>query len=143
MCESNKEFQENTITREFIIEWVINGATASLSLLNGSGSVAMHRYQWLSNTYAWHYLHAFTSSHTWNVEINRDNKNDTTTHATANNPWWVNMQINGSCWEWMAIGIIVALVCKYEAMQWLMMTVASDEETYSAFLWMSALTVCF
>ena len=49
MCEWNKEFWENTITREFILEWVINGATASLSLLNTSGSVAMHRYQWLSN----------------------------------------------------------------------------------------------
>jgi hypothetical protein len=32
--------------------WVINGATASLRLLNTSGSVAMDRYQWLSNMYA-------------------------------------------------------------------------------------------
>ena len=64
MCEWNKEFWENTISREFIIEWVINRATASLSLLNTSGSVAMHRYQWISNMYAWHYMHAFTASHT-------------------------------------------------------------------------------
>ena len=63
-CESNKVVWENTITREFIIEWVINGATASLSLLNTSGSVAMDRYQQLSNMYAWHYMHAFTASHT-------------------------------------------------------------------------------
>ena len=64
MCESNKEFWENTTIKEFIIEWVINRATASLSLLNTSGSVAMDRYQWLSNMYAWHYMHAFTDSHT-------------------------------------------------------------------------------
>ena len=31
------------------------------------------------------------------------------------------MQINSSCWEWMAIGIIVASECKYEAIQWLLM----------------------
>ena len=49
VCEWNKEFWENTIAREFIIEWVINRATASLRLLNTSGSVAIHRYQWLSN----------------------------------------------------------------------------------------------
>ena len=49
MCESNKEVSDNTTSREFNIEWVINGATASLSLLNTSGSVAMGRYQWLSN----------------------------------------------------------------------------------------------
>ena len=49
VCEWNKEFWENTIAIEFIIEWVINGATASLRLLNTSGSVAMDRYQWLSN----------------------------------------------------------------------------------------------
>ena len=56
---------ENTmIAIEFIIEWVINGATASLSLLNTSGSVAMDRYQWLSNTYGWHYMLTFTASHT-------------------------------------------------------------------------------
>ena len=66
-CGSNKVFLENTIAREFIMEWGINGATASLSLLNTSGSVAMHRYQWLSNTYAWHYMLTFTASHTWNV----------------------------------------------------------------------------
>ena len=65
MCESNKEFSENTmIAREFIIEWVINGATASLSLLNTSGSVAMDRYQWLSNTHACHYMLIFAASHT-------------------------------------------------------------------------------
>ena len=64
MCESNKEFSDNMTIREFIIEWVINGATASLSLLNTSGSVAMNRYQWLSNTYACHYMYAFTASHT-------------------------------------------------------------------------------
>ena len=64
MCESNKEFWENTIAIEFIIEWVINRATESLSLLNTSGSVAMHRYQWLSNMYAWHYMLTFTASHT-------------------------------------------------------------------------------
>ena len=63
-CEWNKMVLENKITREFIIEWVINGATASLSLLNTSGSAAMHRYQWLFNTYAWHYLLTFTASHT-------------------------------------------------------------------------------
>ena len=62
-CESNKVVLENTIKREFILEWVINGATASLSLLNTSGSVAMHRYQWLSNTYAGHDLLTFTASH--------------------------------------------------------------------------------
>ena len=45
VCEWNKMVLENTIAREFIIEWVINGATASLSLLNTSGNVAMHRYQ--------------------------------------------------------------------------------------------------
>ena len=67
MCESNKEFLENMITREFIIEWAINGATATLSLLNTSGSVAMDRYQWLSIMYAWHYMLTFTASHTWNV----------------------------------------------------------------------------
>jgi hypothetical protein len=67
MCEWNKMVLENMITREFIFEWVINGATASLRLLNTSGSVAMHRYQWLSNTYAWHYMHAFTDSHTQNM----------------------------------------------------------------------------
>ena len=70
-CEWNKMVLKNTITREIIIEWVINRATASLSLLNTSGSVAMHRYQWLSNTYAWHYMLAFTASHTQNAEINR------------------------------------------------------------------------
>ena len=48
VCESNKMVLENTISREFIIEWVINGATASLSLLNTSGSVAMDRNQWFS-----------------------------------------------------------------------------------------------
>ena len=63
-CEWNKMVLENTITREFIIEWIINGATASLSLLNTLGSVAMHRYQWLSNTYGWHYMLTFTASHT-------------------------------------------------------------------------------
>jgi hypothetical protein len=67
MCEWNKEFWENMITREFIVEWVFNGATASLSLLNGSGSVAIDRYQWLSNTYAWYYMLTFTASHTQNV----------------------------------------------------------------------------
>ena len=66
VCEWNKEFWENTIAIVFIIEWVINGATASLSLLNTSGSVAMDRYQWLSNTFAWHYMLTFTTSHTWN-----------------------------------------------------------------------------
>ena len=65
VCEWNKEFWENTtIAIEYIIEWVTNGATASLSLLNTSGSVAMHSYQWLSNMYTWHYMHAFTASHT-------------------------------------------------------------------------------
>ena len=63
-CEWNKMVLENTITREFIIEWVINRATTSLSVLNTSGSVAMYRYQWLSNTYACHYMYAFTASHT-------------------------------------------------------------------------------
>ena len=63
-CEWNKMLLENTIRREFISEWVINRATVSLSLLNTSDSVAMHRYQWLSNTYAWHYMFAFTTSHT-------------------------------------------------------------------------------
>ena len=56
VCESNKDFSENMASRECILEWVINGATASLNLLNRSDSAAMHRYQWLSNTYAWHYL---------------------------------------------------------------------------------------
>ena len=64
VCEWNKEFWENTIAIEFILEWDINGATASLSLLNTSGSVAMDRYQWLSNTYACHYMLTFTASHT-------------------------------------------------------------------------------
>jgi hypothetical protein len=64
ICESNKEFWENMTNREFIIEWVINGATESLSLLNTSGSVAMDRYQWLSNMYAWYYRLTFTASHT-------------------------------------------------------------------------------
>ena len=114
VCEWNKEFWENTMSREFIIEWVINRATASLSVLNTSGSVAMDRYQWLSNTNGWHYMLIFTASHTQNAEINRDNRNDKTTCSTASDPCWVNMQINGSCWEWMAIGIIVALYCKYE-----------------------------
>ena len=67
VCEWDEEFWENTASREFIVEWVINGASASLSLLNTSGSVAMHRYQWLSNTYGWHYMLTFTASHTWNV----------------------------------------------------------------------------
>ena len=62
--ESNKEVSENMASREFILEWVINRATASLSLLNTSGSVAMHRYQWLSNMYAWHYMLTFSASHT-------------------------------------------------------------------------------
>ena len=62
-CEWNKLLLENMIARDFIVEWVIKGATASLSLLNRSGSVDMHRYQWLSNTYTWHYMHAFTASH--------------------------------------------------------------------------------
>ena len=109
VCESKKEFWENTTIREYIIEWVINGATASLSLLNTSGSVAMHRYQWLSNTYARHYLLSFTASHAQIAEINRNNKNDKTTYTTAEDPYWDSVQINGTCWEWMAIGIIVAL----------------------------------
>ena len=67
VCESNNEFWENTTIKEFIIEWVINRATASLRLLNTSGSVAMDRYQWLSNTYAWHYMLTFTASHTKNA----------------------------------------------------------------------------
>ena len=71
ICESNKVFLENTMSREFILEWVINGATASLSLLNRSGSVAIVRYQWLSNMYGWHYMLAFTDSHTWNVYYKR------------------------------------------------------------------------
>ena len=62
--EWNKEFWENTTIRELIIEWIINRATASLRLLNGSGSVAMDRYQWLSNTYACHHMLTFTASHT-------------------------------------------------------------------------------
>jgi hypothetical protein len=57
VCESNKVVLENMISREFLIEWVIIRATASLSLLNTSGSVAMHRYQWLSNMYAQHCMH--------------------------------------------------------------------------------------
>ena len=115
VCEWNKEFWENTTIKEFIIEWVINGATASLSLLNTSGSVAMDRYQWLSNTYAWHYMLTFTASHTQIVYSNRDNKSDTTSCATTDNPCWVNMLINGSRWNWMAIGFIVTSECKYEA----------------------------
>ena len=63
VCKWNKEFWENMIAGDFIIEWVINRATASLSLLNTSGSVAMHRYQWLSNTCAWHYILTFTALH--------------------------------------------------------------------------------
>ena len=58
VCESNNEFWENTTIKEYIIERVINRATASVSLLNTSGSVAMDRYQWLSNT-----LHAITCLH--------------------------------------------------------------------------------
>ena len=64
VCEWNKEFWENTIAIEYIIEWVINRGTASLSLLNTSDSVAMDRYQGLSNTYGCHYMLTFTSSHT-------------------------------------------------------------------------------
>ena len=67
MCEWNKMVLENMTSREFIIEWVINGATASLSLLNRSGSAAMHRYQGMSNTYAGHDLLTFTASHTQNA----------------------------------------------------------------------------
>ena len=63
VCEWNEEFWENTTIKEFIIEWVINRATASLRLLNTSGSVAMDRYQWVSNTYACHYMFTFTASH--------------------------------------------------------------------------------
>jgi hypothetical protein len=66
-CDSNKMVLENMTTIEFLIEWVINGATASLRLLNTSGSVTMDRYQWLSNTNAWDYMLTFTASHTWNV----------------------------------------------------------------------------
>ena len=112
MCESNKEFWENTTIREFLTEWLINWATASLSPLNTSGSVEMDRYQWLSNMYAWHYILTFTASHTRNVYINRDNKNDKTTCTGAKNHCWVNVKINRSCWEWMAIDIIVASECK-------------------------------
>ena len=121
MCEWNIEFWENTIAIEYIIEWVINRGTASLSLLNTSDSVAMDRYQWLSITFAWYFMLTFTASHTWIVKINRDNKSDTTTCATASDPCWVNMQINVSCWDWMAIGFIAASECKYKAMQWLLM----------------------
>ena len=67
MCEWNIEFWENMTSRELLTEWVINKATASLSLLNTSGNVAMNRYQWLSNTYAWHYMLTFAASHTWIV----------------------------------------------------------------------------
>jgi hypothetical protein len=109
VCDSNKVVLENMIRREFLIEWLINRATSSLRLLNTSGSVAMDRYQWLSNTYAWHYMLTFTASHTHIVYMNRNNKNDTTTWATAKDTCWVNVQINGTCWEWMAIGIIVTL----------------------------------
>ena len=55
------------IARQCIIEWVIDGTTAFLSLLNTSGNVAMYRYQWLFNTYGWHYMLTFTTSHTQNV----------------------------------------------------------------------------
>ena len=109
VCESKKFYWGNTTSGEVILEWVINGATASLSLLNTSGSVAKDRYQWLSNTFAGHDLLTFTTSHNWNVYINRDSMNDMSTCATAKDPCWVNVQINGTCWEWMAIGIIVAL----------------------------------
>ena len=115
VSEWNKEFWEYSISREFILEWVINRATASLSLLNTSGSVAMDRYQWLSNMYAGHYMPTFTASHAQIAWINRDNKNDKTTFATAKDPCWVHLQINGTCWEWMAIDIIIASECKYEA----------------------------
>ena len=67
VCEWNKMLLENMITREFIIEWVINGTTASLSPFNRSGTVAMDRYQWLSNTYGCHYMLTFTASHTRKV----------------------------------------------------------------------------
>ena len=63
MCESNKECLGNTTSTAIVLEWVINGAPASLSLLNTSGSVAMHRYQWLSKMYACHYMISFTASH--------------------------------------------------------------------------------
>ena len=88
VCESNKVLLEKMTSREFIIEWVINGATASLSLLNTSGSVAMDRYQWLSNTYAWHNMLTFTSSHTQNAYISRDNKNDKTTCKSSQRSLW-------------------------------------------------------
>ena len=67
VCESNKEFPENTTSRKVIIEWVIYWATTSLSLLNGSGRVAIDRYQGLFNTYAGHDLNTFTASHTENA----------------------------------------------------------------------------
>ena len=80
VCEWNKEFWENTTIKEYIIEWVINGATASLSLLNTSGSVDTQRYQWLSNTYACHYILTFRSNYeaychsisTRNIDLNVD-----------------------------------------------------------------------
>jgi hypothetical protein len=40
--------------------------------------------------------------------------NDTTTHAAGKDPCWVNVQISGSCWEWMVIDILVASECKYK-----------------------------
>ena len=55
--------QVSTMSREFIIEWVINGATESLSLLRWSGSVVKDSYQWLSSMYACHSMLTFTTSH--------------------------------------------------------------------------------
>ena len=63
VCESNKECSENTISREFTLEWVIR-ATVSLILWIRSGIVIMDIYQWLSNMYACHYMLTFTASHT-------------------------------------------------------------------------------
>ena len=97
----------------------------------------MHRYQRFSNTYARHYLLTFTTSNTQNALINRDNKNDKTTCATAKDPYWVKVKFNDSWWEWIALCIIIASECMYKAIQWMVVTMNTDEETCSACLWMS------
>ena len=51
------------------------------------------------------YIQCF--SHT-NCTNQQENKNDKTNCATAKDPCWENMQINGTWWEWVAIGIIIA-----------------------------------
>ena len=102
VCEWNKEFWEKTIAIEYIIEWVINRATASLRLLNTSGSVAIHRYQWLSNIciplHA--YIHCFSHTNCVNQQGQQE------WHDYLCNSWqsllsqhanqWLLLRVNGN-----------------------------------------------